>query len=165
MGFNHARRDQLNGDPLLGQLLFYDHQTCQRKLPEYRSKERTDIFVGNVMIDTVLANMDRLVKPDIFDSLLLKEKGYIMLTLHRPTNEDEAEKLKALMTEIVNNVQCLSVIFPIHPRIAKILSPLGIETGNLFIVETMGYLEFNYMVRHSKAVITETPAELRMRPL
>lgn len=79
-----------------------------------------------------------------------------MLTLHRPANVDEADKLMALMMEIVNNVQGLPVIFPIHPRTAKIFSDLGIEAQNLNIVDPMGYLEFNYMVQHSKAVITDS---------
>lgn len=81
-------------------------------------------FVGNVMIDTLIANMDRLNKPEIFDLLKLKEKEYLMLTLHRPANVDESGKLKALISEIVNNVQGLPVIFPIHPRTAKIFQSL-----------------------------------------
>lgn len=113
-------------------------------------------FVGNVMIDTLIANMDRLNKPEIFDLLKLKEKEYLMLTLHRPANVDESGKLKALISEIVNNVQGLPVIFPIHPRTAKIFSELRIQADNLYIVEPMGYLEFNYMVKRSKAVITDS---------
>ena len=119
-------------------------------------KDDRIFFVGNVMIDTLLANMHRLVKPVLFDTLLLKEKEYLMLTLHRPANVDEAGKLKALMKEIVDNVRGLPVIFPIHPRTAKIFSELGIEADNLFIVDPMGYLEFNYMVKHAKAVITDS---------
>lgn len=113
-------------------------------------------FVGNVMIDTLLANMKRLKKPEIFDSLGLEEKKYLMLTLHRPANVDESEKLKALMSEIVNNVRGLPIIFPIHPRTAKIFSELGIQANNLHIVAPMGYLEFNYMVKHCKAVVTDS---------
>ena len=119
-------------------------------------KDDRIFFVGNVMIDTLLANMNRLVKPPLFDALSLKEKEYLMLTLHRPANVDESAKLKALMKEIVDNVQGLPVIFPIHPRTAKIFSELGIEADNLYIVDPMGYLEFNYMVKHAKAVITDS---------
>ena len=120
------------------------------------AKDDRIFFVGNVMIDTLLANINRLVKPTIFDIFSLKEKEYITMTLHRPANVDEAEKLKALMTEIVDNVHGLPVIFPIHPRTAKIFSALEIEADNLFIVDPMGYLEFNYLVKHSKAVITDS---------
>jgi UDP-N-acetylglucosamine 2-epimerase (non-hydrolysing) len=120
------------------------------------AKEEQIFYVGNVMIDTLLSNLDRFIKPTIFDELSLKEKEYLMLTLHRPANVDEEEKLKSLMSEIVNNVNRMPVIFPIHPRTAKIFFDLEIKADNLYIVEPMGYLEFNYMVKHSKAVITDS---------
>ncbi len=113
-------------------------------------------FVGNVMIDTLLANMSRFSRPEIFDSLNLKEREYLILTMHRPANVDEAAKLRSLMTEIVNNVNDKPVIFPIHPRTARIFTELGINAPNLFIVDPMSYLEFNYMVQNSKAVITDS---------
>lgn len=113
-------------------------------------------FVGNVMIDTLLTNRHRFQKPLFFDELELQKKQYFVLTMHRPANVDEAEKLKALMHEIVSNTQELPVVFPIHPRTAKIFSDLGIEAPNLKIVEPLGYLEFNYLVENSKAVITDS---------
>jgi UDP-N-acetylglucosamine 2-epimerase (non-hydrolysing) len=113
-------------------------------------------LVGNVMIDTLLANIDRFVKPTIYDELNLQEKGYIMLTLHRPANVDETNHLKALMTEIVENAKGLPIIFPIHPRTAKLFAELGIEAPNLHIVSPMGYLEFNYMVKRALAVVTDS---------
>jgi len=113
-------------------------------------------FVGNVMIDTLLANRHRFQKPAFFDEMNLQKGQYFVLTMHRPANVDEAKKLKALMHEIVSNTQQLPVIFPIHPRTAKIFSDLGIEATNLKIVEPLGYLEFNYLVENSKAVITDS---------
>lgn len=113
-------------------------------------------FVGNVMIDTLQANMHRFAKPEIYDQLKLKAKDYLVLTMHRPANVDEAEKLKALMYQILQNVQDKPVIFPIHPRTAKIFTELGIAAPNLHIVDPMGYLEFNYLVKNSKAVITDS---------
>lgn len=119
------------------------------------SEERI-FFVGNVMIDTLLANKDRFQKPEIWDQLGLQKKKYLMMTLHRPANVDEGNKLRKLIDEIVNNVGGLPVIFPIHPRTAKIFYDLGIQADNLYIVDPMGYLEFNYLVEHAKAVITDS---------
>ena len=96
-------------------------------------------LVGNVMIDTLLANIDRFVKPTIYDELNLQENH-----------------LKALMTEIVENAKGLPIIFPIHPRTAKLFAELGIEAPNLHIVSPMGYLEFNYMVKRALAVVTDS---------
>lgn len=113
-------------------------------------------FVGNVMIDTLMKNMQRLRKPDEFDKLGLKNGQYAVLTMHRPANVDEAEKLQSLMTEIITNMRGLPVVFPIHPRTAKIFFELGIAAPNLFIIDPQGYLEFNYLVKNSKVVITDS---------
>lgn len=135
---------------------FTTSETANQNLLNLGIDKNNIFFVGNVMIDTLRANEDRFIKPAIFEKLQLSERNYFVLTLHRPANVDEAGKLKALMNEILWNVNNLPVIFPIHPRTAKIFLDLGINADNLFIVEPMGYLEFNYMVRNSKAVITDS---------
>lgn len=118
-------------------------------------KER--IFrVGNVMIDTLLKNRTRFVQPSIWEDLQLKEKEYIVMTLHRPANVDEEEKLKLLMNEIMDYSGDLPIIFPVHPRTAKILDNLGIQHPRLHKIEPMGYLEFNYLVERAKAVVTDS---------
>ena len=134
-------------------------------------------FVGNVMIDTLLANRSRFRKPEVWDELGLKEQEFIVMTMHRPANVDEENHLRAMMEQIIDNVHGLPVIFPIHPRTAKIFKDLwkptpnpslkggecesseGILTKlfpNLHIVEPMGYLEFNYLVERAKAVVTDS---------
>ena len=120
-------------------------------------------FVGNVMIDTLLANRARFRKPEVWEALGLKEKEYIVMTMHRPANVDEENHLRAMMEQIVDNVHGLPVIFPIHPRTAKLFYGLwGDEDAlkkrmpNLHIVEPMGYLEFNYLVERAKAVVTDS---------
>lgn len=113
-------------------------------------------FTGNVMIDTLQANRSKFRKPDFFDEKGLEKGKYLVMTLHRPANVDEGSKLKALVGEIVNNVEGLPIIFPIHPRTAKIFAGLGIEADNLNIIEPLGYHEFNYLVENSKAVITDS---------
>lgn len=113
-------------------------------------------FVGNVMIDTLLANRPRFKKPLEYDTLGLETGKYFVLTMHRPANVDEASKLKQMMNEIVSNTHGLPIVFPIHPRTAKIFKELGIEAKNLKVIDPQGYLEFNYLVERSKAVITDS---------
>jgi UDP-N-acetylglucosamine 2-epimerase (non-hydrolysing) len=120
-------------------------------------------YVGNVMIDTLLANRSRFRKPEVYDALGLEEKQYVVMTMHRPANVDEEAHLKALMEQIITNVHGLPIIFPIHPRTAKIFYNLwGNEEQlkalfpNLHIVDPMGYLEFNYLVERAKAVVTDS---------
>ena len=120
-------------------------------------------YVGNVMIDTLLANRARFRRPAVYDTLGLEEKQYVVMTMHRPANVDEQEHLKALMEQIITNVHGLPIIFPIHPRTAKLFYSLwGDEQQlktlfpNLHIVEPMGYLEFNYLVERAKSVVTDS---------
>jgi UDP-N-acetylglucosamine 2-epimerase (non-hydrolysing) len=120
-------------------------------------------YVGNVMIDTLLANRSRFRKPGVYDALGLEEKQYVVMTMHRPANVDEEAHLKALMEQIITNVHGLPIIFPIHPRTAKIFYNLwGNEEQvkalfpNLHIVDPMGYLEFNYLVERAKVVVTDS---------
>ena len=127
--------------------------------------------VGNVMIDTLLKNMPRFRKPAVYDELGLQEGKYMVMTMHRPANVDEETHLRALMEQIITNVHGEPIVFPIHPRTAKIFYGLwGTATdsveenraalhkvfSNLYIVDPMGYLEFNYLVQHSRAVVTDS---------
>ncbi len=140
----------------LADYFFTTSEVANTNLCRFGVDEKHIYFVGNVMIDTLLANRPRFIKPAVYDELNLQPKNYLMLTMHRPANVDEAEKLKRMMNEIVTNVRDLPIVFPIHPRTAKIFQELGIQADNLFIVEPMGYLEFNYMVERSKAVVTDS---------
>ena len=140
----------------LADYFFTTSEVANANLRRCGVEENNLFFVGNVMIDTLLANRSRFVKPQIYDTLGLQPQQYLMLTMHRPANVDEADKLQRMMHEIVNHVQGLPIIFPIHPRTAKIFKDLGIEAPNLHIVEPMGYLEFNYLVERAKAVITDS---------
>lgn len=113
-------------------------------------------WVGNTMIDTLLKHRNRFQKPPIWDELNLQKNEYLVMTLHRPANVDEDEKLKVLIDELISNSQGLPLIFPAHPRTANILTKLGIDHKNLHTIDPLGYLEFNYLVENARAVITDS---------
>lgn len=113
-------------------------------------------YVGNVMIDTLLKNRPRFKAPDIWESLHLQWHRYLVLTLHRPANVDEADKLKRTIQAITDHTHGLPVVFPIHPRTASVFRKQGIVADNLKVIDPQGYLEFNYLVQHSLAVITDS---------
>ena len=113
-------------------------------------------FVGNVMIDTLYENLAKLRKPNIWDELRLEAHQFLLMTLHRPNNVDHEDKLKSLINEIVNNSNNLPIVFPIHPRTAKVFEKVGITHPNLHLLNPLGYLEFNYLVQRAKAVITDS---------
>jgi UDP-N-acetylglucosamine 2-epimerase (non-hydrolysing) len=118
--------------------------------------EERIFFVGNTMIDTLLKHQSRFRKPEVWNRVGLEKEQYIVMTLHRPSNVDEEETLKELMNEIIANTKDLPLVFPVHPRTAKILKNLGIEHERLHMIEPLGYLEFNYLVENSKAVVTDS---------
>ena len=113
-------------------------------------------FVGNTMIDTLLRNRSKFIKPKLWDELGLKEGEFVMMTLHRPANVDKEDKLRSLLKEIIDHSEQLPLIFPVHPRTAKMLTGMNIHHPRLHLVEPMGYLEFNYLVERAKVVITDS---------
>lgn len=118
--------------------------------------EQQMFFVGNVMIDTLRKNESRLKQPDIWNDLGLKQQLYLVMTLHRPSNVDEERQLKSLITQIVTSGKDYPIIFPVHPRTKKLLEGLDLNFDNLHYIAPLGYLEFNFLVKNAKAVLTDS---------
>jgi UDP-N-acetylglucosamine 2-epimerase (non-hydrolysing) len=112
-------------------------------------------FVGNTMIDTLLTNLPKAFKPEIWDTNELKPKEYYVLTLHRPSNVDDPDKFKELMVNI-SSLSKNKIIFPVHPRTRKNLDGVSGIIKNVIPTEPLSYLEFIYLVRDAKAVITDS---------
>lgn len=113
-------------------------------------------FVGNTMIDTLLANMERLRPPSFWHELGLSPGGYFVVTLHRPSNVDAAASFERLLETIGADTRGLPVVFPVHPRTARTLEAVPGLPPTIRFVEPQPYLEFNYLVRHARAVITDS---------
>jgi UDP-N-acetylglucosamine 2-epimerase (non-hydrolysing) len=113
-------------------------------------------FVGNTMIDSLLSNLEHLRAPALWDELGLRERAYFLVTLHRPANVDDARRLTTLLSAISAGCRDLPVVFPVHPRTAKTLKALPDLPRNIHLVEPQPYLEFNYLARSAKAVITDS---------
>jgi len=113
-------------------------------------------FVGNTMIDTLLANLPRLKSPSFWEELGLEKQGYFVTTLHRPANVDRGDTFAKLLAAIAAGTRGLPVVFPVHPRTARTLQELGEVPDNVHLVDPQPYLEFNYLVRDAKAVITDS---------
>jgi UDP-N-acetylglucosamine 2-epimerase (non-hydrolysing) len=113
-------------------------------------------FVGNTMIDTLLGKMDRLARPACADELGLTAGEYFVTTLHRPSNVDMGSGFARLLQAIAEGARGLPVIFPVHPRTQKTLAELPGLPDNIKLVDPQPYLEFNWLVKHAKAVITDS---------
>ena len=124
---------------------------CRSGVPEDRI-----FFVGNTMIDTLLKQLPRLRPPAFWESLGLEPGNYFVVTLHRPANVDGEHQLLNLLQAIAEGTRGLPVVFPVHPRTAKNLRQLDRKTPGLHYVDPQGYLEFNYLVKHARGVITDS---------
>lgn len=113
-------------------------------------------FVGNAMIDSLLSNMDRLRPPAFWASQGLALGEYFVVTLHRPANVDTSDGFNQLLSAIGEATRGLPVVFPVHPRTAKTLRDVVDVPSNIRLVDPQPYLEFNYLVKHAKAVITDS---------
>ena len=135
---------------------FTTSDTANRNLKKSGVTDDRIFFVGNTMIDSLLSNMHRLRRPEFWDARGLTPAGYFVLTLHRPSNVDGAGEFLRLLQAIGQGTRAMPVVFPVHPRTAKTLQSLEGLPENLCIVDPQPYLEFNYLVKHSKAVITDS---------
>jgi len=135
---------------------FTTSEVANQNLLNSGIKSEQIFFVGNTMIDTLLRQEPNFRQPEIWNEIGLKEKSYIVMTLHRPANVDQEESLKNLLEEIIDNSRDLPLVFPVHPRTAKNLEHLTISNPRLHLIEPLGYLEFNYLVKYAKAVITDS---------
>lgn len=135
---------------------FTTSETATDYLIHIGKPSKNIFFVGNVMIDTLLNNLSRIKKPDFWDSLGLVEKEYFVLTLHRPSNVDQAKVLSKLLNHIVFNSNGSPIIFPVHPRTQKILEQANLSFENVHFVSPQGYLNFIFLIKNAKAILTDS---------
>ncbi len=112
-------------------------------------------FVGNTMIDTLLYFQKKFNKPKIYFENNLKKNNYYVLTLHRPSNVDNIINFKNLLNQIDINCNNKKIIYPAHPRTSKNLKKIN-TLKNILVCKPMSYLEFLFLVKNARAVITDS---------
>ena len=135
--------------------LFVSEQSGVENLRREGVAEDRMFFVGNVMIDTLIACRDRFQRGSLAEFGV--EKGrYAVLTLHRPSNVDDPATLRGLLNAVETIQRDLPVVFPVHPRTRKALASEAIELPNVKLVEPLGYLEFMQLITHARFVLTDS---------
>ncbi|WP_411893504.1 non-hydrolyzing UDP-N-acetylglucosamine 2-epimerase [Winogradskyella sp. A2] len=135
---------------------FTTSETANRTLFNNGVSEDRIFFVGNTMIDSLLKFKPYFFAPPIWKKLNLVPNNYLVMTLHRPANVDQENKLKLIIDCIMSYSNNISIIFPVHPRTKRVLERLEISYRKLHCIEPLSYLEFNYLVENAKAVITDS---------
>jgi UDP-N-acetylglucosamine 2-epimerase (non-hydrolysing) len=113
-------------------------------------------YVGNPMIDTLLAHLDRL-RPAPVMARLGVSAPYGVATLHRPSNVDSPGAAAALVGALRQATRRLPLVLPLHPRGRATLAAAGLEeVPGLRVIDPLGYLDFLSLVRGAAAVITDS---------
>jgi len=118
-------------------------------------------FVGNTMIDTQKKYLQQALDTQIHKIFGLNTKEYILITLHRPSNVDEIDKLKEIFDDIITLSKKEKIVYPIHPRTRNNLEKLGYlnkikENLNIILEEPLGYLEITCLIANCKYIITDS---------
>ncbi|MFA6572237.1 MAG: UDP-N-acetylglucosamine 2-epimerase (non-hydrolyzing), partial [Bacteroidota bacterium] len=118
-------------------------------------------FVGNTMIDSLHFALNKAKHSDIITKLKLKEKKYVLVTLHRPSNVDEKAKLEEFISIFEEFSRDTEFVFPVHPRTRKMIQNFGLSSrvekiSSLHLIEPLGYIDFLALMLNSKFVMTDS---------
>jgi UDP-N-acetylglucosamine 2-epimerase (non-hydrolysing) len=118
-------------------------------------------FVGNTMIDTLVAYDPRIRQSQVLRRLELEPDSYALMTMHRPGNVDTREGLENLLGLLQKLTADVKVVFPVHPRTLNRLNEFSLYAGiennpNLILMEPVGYLDFQKLILHARYVITDS---------
>ena len=116
-------------------------------------------LVGNVMIDALVANLDKAHGSYLPNMLGLKKKQFAYVTLHRPSNVDQRSALTTIMAELKRLAEQMPVVFPMHPRTRKMCGEFGISlqsANGLRILEPIGYHDSLCLTEDARLVLTDS---------
>lgn len=140
----------------LSDYLFTAGMIANRNLNHAGTGAENVYFVGNILMDTLRYNRNRLIEPKSFGIMNLSGKEYILLTLNRHVLIDKDENFKKLMQTIIEKSNGMPIVAPLHAYVSHKIEELKIQSPNLHIMPPQGYLSFGYLMNKAKAVITDS---------
>jgi len=159
--FNRAMPEEINRvlADHLSSLLFCPSQTAVENLKREGITSGVH-FVGDVMADVLFDAVERAMdRSDILRRLGVKERQYLVATVHRAENTDDGSRLRSIYRAFTRMEE--TVVFPVHPRTRKRLAELGLDTGsddtrNMRIVEPLGYLDMIRLMLSARMILTDS---------
>jgi len=117
-------------------------------------------YVGNTMIDTLVAFENQIAASTILERYTIQPKGFVLMTMHRPATVDNAEGIQ-LIVDLIRSVAPMKVVFPVHPRTLSRFEHYNLkhsllELSNVVLSEPMGYFDFQKLVAESKYILTDS---------
>lgn len=159
--YDRAMPEEINRivtDALADLLLTPSADADENLVKEGISQEKIKL-VGNVMIDSLVANLEKARKSPILERLGLKKKQFVYVTLHRPANVDYRNELTLLIDALKKVAKEFHVVFPMHPRTRKMCEQFGIpldDVEGFFIVEPLGYHDSLCLTETARFVLTDS---------
>jgi UDP-N-acetylglucosamine 2-epimerase (non-hydrolysing) len=161
--FDRAMPEEINRllTDAISDLLFVSEDSGVKNLQAEGIDSAKVHFVGNVMIDTLRHHRQKADASTILADLGLSEGEYVGLTLHRPSNVDDAGTFGRIADALRVIQEDLPIIFPIHPRTRNNIGKLGLQErfdamSNLRMIDPIGYLDFLKLMACSAAVLTDS---------
>ena len=115
------------------------------------------VRVGNVMIDTLMRQLEHSRQSRVLDDLDLRPGSFAALTMHRPSNVDDPGALRGILTALGDVARELPIIFPAHPRTRARMREFGIVAPpNVRVLEPMGYVDFLRLWSNARLVLTDS---------
>jgi UDP-N-acetylglucosamine 2-epimerase (non-hydrolysing) len=142
-------------DHLSRLLLVHSASACDNLRREGIPDDRIE-FVGNTMIDTLLAQRQRATALAAWSEFGLEERAYVLVTLHRPSLVDVPELLSDTVHALEELARDVPVLFPVHPRTRERLGAAGWTPGRVRLIDPVGYSEFLSLEGHALAVLTDS---------
>lgn len=140
----------------LSDYLFTAGMVANRNLNQTGTESENVYYVGNILIDAIRYNRNRLLKPIWFSVLGLQEGNYLLLTLNRRVLLNNKENLRQLLKTIIEKSAGMPIVAPLHTYVRNAIKELGIEAPNLHIMPPQNYLFFGYLINKAKGIITDS---------
>lgn len=158
--FDDAMPEEINRrlTDTISDLLFVTEPAAQVNLKREGMPDERVHFVGNVMIDTLLAARERAMKSTILSELNLQESDYALLTLHRPSNVDNPQVLREILGALDEIARDLPIVFPAHPRTRPRIEEAGVELApeRWKLIDPVGYLDFLKLMSSARVMVTDS---------
>jgi UDP-N-acetylglucosamine 2-epimerase (non-hydrolysing) len=142
----------------LSDFLFTTERAANENLKKEGVSEDRIHFVGNVMIDTLLKQLEHVPTLKTLASYDLSERSYALVTLHRPSNVDSPESLEPIVNALADVAETLPVVFPVHPRTQSKLDSFGLRSklGRVRLIDPLGYQEFLALMSEAAVMLTDS---------
>jgi UDP-N-acetylglucosamine 2-epimerase (non-hydrolysing) len=159
--FDRSMPEEINrlATDAIADLLLTPSEDADENLRREGVAESRIKLVGNIMIDSLVANLDQARRRQTHRHLGLPDRGFVYVTLHRPSNVDHEPSLRQVMDELKHLARQLPVVFPIHPRTRKMLAEFHISVEGepgLKIIDPIGYHDSLCLSEHARLVLTDS---------